>query len=521
MASSSPASTSSFAPPATRLSSDLSLFLDSLEANQDASKSVHMRKGREQLDTFLESQHGHASTFEQVVAKDSELWQQHVQKANEDKDVRVQQRHALPELLPGLETMHDIKVGRPGRPDDAIYQKSQYAREWLPRGNCIAKWSSEDQQTYYFPLIRGYRKFTGQEDDGELKKHSGSEEEELSKFFTKPQASSKWVISTTKENGEAGHLAILKRSDGQFVFVLGSKNTHLMAQTIEDVERARQEQRSNGNDPFLAAAPIAIAILRMLFALESDKRNLLCEFLWQTRATASFEVLCPSHQHVQLLDYLSEDTPVFYGLSLMGYHALEGTEICVNPVLLYEFMGALGVRTVTYDVSEFNPAEFEAALERSKSAYQHEGGVHLFLDEDAAVIGMQKHKSVWYVCLRAIREKTKTFCRSLNSKKAPKGRAKALSPSEALDTAKKSVFKRFQAIPAFLQISDEVCNAYEALGERFLEYLFEEKLFRGVASSKQHEEEGKQVAKDVADLFPVVWRTFLDRTGVSDVIEQQ
>ncbi|KAG7384024.1 hypothetical protein PHYPSEUDO_003049 [Phytophthora pseudosyringae] len=516
------ANSSSFAAPSARLSGELGRFLDSLErSSQAANAAVHMRKGRRQLEAFIQQQHGRARTFEQVLKKESPQWREHVSKAKENADVRVQQRHVLPELLPGLQAVHDIKVGRPGRPDDAVYLKSSYAREWLPRGNCIAEWETTDG-TYLFPLVRGYRKFTGQEDDGELKKHTENEEEELSKFFTKPQVQSKWVISTTKENGEAGHLAVLKRSDGEFVYVLGSKNTHLIVRTVEDIERAREAQReTHGSDPFLAAAPIATAILRMLFALEPAKRTLLCEFLWQTRATASFEVLCPSHQHVQLLDYLAEDTPVFYGLSLMTLDTLEGAEICVNPVLLYEFMRALGVRTVTYDIVEFNVEAFEAALERSKCAYQHEGSVHLFLDNDAAVIGMQKHKSIWYVCLRAIREKAKTFCRTLYSKKPPKGRAKAMTPTEALKIGKESVQKRFRAIPGFLRISDEVSNAYEALGEQFLEYLFEEELFRGVAASKEQEEKCKQVVRDVADLFPVIWKRFLEHTGASDAIEQQ
>ncbi|POM73275.1 Transmembrane protein [Phytophthora palmivora] len=450
----------------------------------------------------------------------STMWEEHVAKAKDDNDVRVQERHVLPHLLPGLQIVHDIKVGKPGRPDDVVYLKSQYAIEWLPRGNCIAEWETKDRK-YFFPLVRGYRKFTGQEDDGELKKHTETEDEELSKFFTKPQAQSKWVISTTKENGEAGHLAVLKRSDGEFVYVLGSKNTHLMVQTVEDIERARETQKKEeGNDPFFSAAPIATAILRMLFVLEPWRRKLLCEFLWQTRTTASFELLCPNHQHVQLLDYISEDTPVFYGLSLMTLNSPEGTEICVNPVLVYEFMRALGVRTVTYDIVEFNEDTFEAALERSKCAYQHEGGVHLFLDENAAVIGMQKHKSVWYVCLRAIREKAKTFCRTLNSKKAPKGRAKPMTPKETLKVGKESVQKRFQAIPGFLHISEEVSNSYATLGKQFLEYLFDEELFRGVVVGEEQEAVCKQVARDVADLFPVVWKRFLDHTGLSDDIHR-
>ncbi|KAI9919705.1 hypothetical protein PsorP6_017793 [Peronosclerospora sorghi] len=361
------------------------------------------------------------------------------------------------------------------------------------------------------------KKFTGQEDNGELKQPQEKDEEHVLTFFLKPQSHSKWVISTTKENGETGHLAVLKRSDGEFVYVVGSKNTHLVVQTLEDIERTRElGKQVNGGDVFFAATSISIPILRMIMTLEAPKRTLLCEFLWQTRATASFEVLCLSHQHVQLLDYLTQDTPVFYGLSLMSFNSPDDAEMCVNPVLLYEFMRALGVRTVAYDIAQFTPENVENVLERSKRAYKHEGSVHLFLDDRAAVIGMQKSKSIWYVCLRAIREKAKSFCRTLYSTKVSKDRTTPLSPIEKLDTAKKAIHARFKTIPPFLKISDEVANVYETLGKQFIEYLFEFELFCGLAASGDQKEQCKQVTKDVTNLFPMMWRKFLDHTGQTD-----
>lgn len=66
----------------------------------------------------------------------------------------------------------------------------------------------------------------------------------------------------------------------------------------------------------------------------------------------------------------------------------EEAKICVNPVLIYEVMRALGVRTVTNKVFDLSVVELEAAIECSKNAYRHKGGVYLFLDDEAAVIGM-------------------------------------------------------------------------------------------------------------------------------------
>uniref|UniRef100_A0AAV1U117 DUF7920 domain-containing protein n=1 Tax=Peronospora matthiolae TaxID=2874970 RepID=A0AAV1U117_9STRA len=475
-----------------------------------------MREGRRQLDTFLQKQHEGARSFEQVVERDSKLWEEHLRTAQCNDDVVVRTRHVL-SLLPGLDNVYDIKVGLPGRPDDAVYLKSSYARQWLPRGNCIAEWKRQNM-TYFFPLVRGYRKFTGQEDDGELKKRTEDAQAEMLKFFTKPRAQTEWVISTVKENGEAGHLAVLKRSNGEFIYVLGSKNTHLLAQKTEDIDRARMQGRSNNkNDPFLAAAPIATAILRKLFALKPADRSLLCEFLWQTRATASFEVLCPSHQHVQLPKNLREDTSVFYGLSLMTLNHAEGAEICVNPVLLYEFFGALGIQTVSYTVERFDAGAFDIMLERSKRAYNIEGCVSLFLDNKAAVIGMEKHKSIWYVCLRAIREKAKAFCRAV------KLAVTSSCQEEKLEAAKKSTQKRLQAISKYMRISDDISNRYENLGTLFLEYLLKKEI---VCDPTVHEDQSiearrKQVAREVADLFPIVWNRFLDHTGLNDDIGLQ
>lgn len=520
-----------FAPPHARLSDDVREFLESViaRAGQDASREHlvrHMRRGLAQVDAFLQQQHtdehGAAiADFETLVARESELWKSHVQQARDDSDMGVQDRKLQASLQVSMKGM-DLKAGRPGRPDDAVYANSEYARKYMPRGNFIAEWrpraavrddgADAEAKALFFPIVRAYRKFTGQEDDGEEKGAVG--EELLSKFFTKPKQQARDVISTTKENGEAGHLAVLKRSDGQFLFAMGSKNTHLLALSLEDVENARAAGCTHGNDPYAAAGPIAQALLKMLARLTPAHRAWLCEFLWQTRMTASFEVLCPSHQHVQLLDYIAEDTPVFYGLSLPSYtNTVDGAEICVNPVLPYECMRAIGVRTVAYEVVPFTAELYERALLKIKTSYQHEGAVNLFLDDAASVIGMEKFKTVWYVSLRAIREKAKSFCHKLCPRRAPKGpgptRAKVLEDSKA------QLRKRFVAIKSYLQISEDVACAYRDLGYRFVEFLCEEELPEGTSAAQ-----AQRVKHRVADLFPLVWKDFLDRTQLSDVVQE-
>lgn len=119
-----------------------------------------------------------------------------------------------------------------------------------------------------------------------------------------------------------------------------------------------------------------------------------------------------------------------------------------------------------------------------------------------------------------IREKAKQLYRLLVSKKPSQRKAKLSSPIDVLEVGKESLRQRFQAISHFLRISNDVSNAYMTLGEHFLDYLFHQELFQGAATGKEQKEKCTQIANDVSDRFPVVWKQFLDDTGASDVIKK-
>ncbi len=89
----------------------------------------------------------------------------------------------------------DIKVHARNCPDDRIYQQSEFARKYLPRGNYLLQ--VEDHSlatTTYFPLIRAYPKFTGHEDGHD----SEGDKQEIELYFVKTMEHSKYVISTSK-----------------------------------------------------------------------------------------------------------------------------------------------------------------------------------------------------------------------------------------------------------------------------------------------------------------------------------
>ncbi|TMW58923.1 hypothetical protein Poli38472_007068 [Pythium oligandrum] len=512
-----------FAAPRTQLSLDVRTVVDGLISTADTDEEqshlvTHMRRGLEQLESFMRQAHTDPTTgavfsdFEAMVKHSSKVWEDHVDRAVQDKrSMKVNERRLQASLRLPLSGV-DLKVGRPGRPDDNVYQRDAYARQYMPRGNFIAEWKPESStKPLYFPLLRAYRKFTGQEDDAE--ENGAVNSEVLSKFFTKPVAQSEYVISTTKENGEAAHLAVLQRSDGEYLFVVGSKNTHLVVQSYDDIERACEAGRvGNNGDPYLAAAPIARALLKKIESLSPENKKILCEFLAQTRVTASFENLSPGYQHVQLLDYLTEDTPVFYGLSFPSFDAIvPGADICVNPVLAYALMAKLGFQTVTYKVLPYTPDVMEATLHSIRASHQHEGAVNLFLDSEACVIGMEKYKTVWYVCLRAIRERAKSFL----SHALPK---KGEVDSHALSKCHVALQKRFLAIQVYLSLSDTVRDAYLALGEQFVTYL---QHVHVEPCLKKDEGTQRRLRERVGALFPVVWREFLEYTKLSDQIHDE
>ncbi|OQS06156.1 hypothetical protein THRCLA_01793 [Thraustotheca clavata] len=502
-----------FAHTHSTLSNDVLRVIESIMMEAPEDHAVHYMKGLQQIRGYMTKFHtgsdGSSLSFEDMVQKWNGEWQEHVDKAKSSPIAMATERAMLP-FMEGLSGI-DIRVAARGRPDDAIYNGDEYARRYYPRGNYVAKWNLGNK-VVYFPMVRAYPKFTGHEDDGELLNEendtSSVASEALSKYFTKPATNTKTVISTTKENGEAAHLAVLKKTDGSFVYLVGSKNVHMAIQSISDIEKAIAVGSAPGQNPFAGARPVAFGILRMLEKLSPAKRNIFCEFLWQTRLTASFELLCPNHQHVELLD-VSEDTPVLFGFSFSTLNSMPGIEICMNPLLGYALAQFCGVRTVAFDIVAYTGNEFKNVLSAIKSGYQTEGKVNLYIDNEGCVIGLQKFKTAWYVSLRAIREKSKSFLTSVLGKK------KKLQVPDALALSHKQLYKRFGAIAKWLQLPKDKADQYCELGTAFISYIANVRL----AACDGNPTAQKSVQHEVTDLFPIVWRDFLTTSELSDRID--
>lgn len=492
---------------------------------QDPSRQhlfINAVKGYTQIQTFMAKMHSDTngapfSTFYEYVSRHAQSWKEHVEKVQEmENEVQIDDRMLFaPSLGQHQLSGIDIRVGKRRKPDDKVYQESDYARSHMPRGNFLllhpplaTDSDSNPHEKHYFPVIRGYPKFTGQEDDYQVEKKIAS------KFFSEPISKSKHILVTRKENGEAGHLAVLKTIDSEYIFAIGSKNTHFLVSTMDEIKVACCQDNTKCG-AYRAALPLGTAILQMIENLPIDSREMLCDFLWQTRATACFEVLCPSHQHVEALDHLLTDTPLFYALSFPDLEPLSDTKITMNPVLPLLFMQHCKVQTVPFDLVEYNTVNIQILMDSVRLAYGFEGVVNIFMDTEHNVIGIEKLKTNWYVCLRAIREKAKTFCgkfceeskKHKNISKTAENTSKYVQRQDLTSETAKAILKRLSNIQKFTKMSDEMCHTFQRLGVQFIEYL-EKKIFV--------EERRNELKLLLADQFPIVWRNFLQDTDNSE-----
>nr|CCA27510.1 conserved hypothetical protein [Albugo laibachii Nc14] len=533
-------------PPQRQLSPAIAKSIENLldTLRQDPTKQHllnNANKGRAQIQAFMTKMHSDAngvpfSTFDAFVKRHSESWTNHVKDAEKMNDkAQIDKRKLLaPSLGQHKLSGIDIRVGKGRAPDDKVYQESDYARNHMPRGNFLLSYpslaiDSGEVIVHYFPVIRGYPKFTGQEDDHHVKENIASE------FFSKPIEKAKHVVVTRKENGEAAHLAVLKTIQNEYIFAIGSKNTHFLVSNMEEIKVACCQDISECR-AYRAALPLGTAILQMIENLAQESREMLCEFLWQTQTTACFEVLCPSHQHVEPLDHLLTDTPLFYALSFPDLEPSAGTKIAMNPVLPFLFMELCEVQTVPFYMIDFDVANRHILTDSVRSAHGFEGVVNIFLDDELNVIGIEKVKTNWYVCLRAIREKAKTFwgkfCEEEKRKKelidkaagdASKRVENHVSTSEEakdvsdrvekkdlLSETAKNISNRIRNIQRFTKMSDEMCHTFQRLGKEFIEYIHS----NGVA-----EERKIGLRHSLADHFPIVWKKFLQDTGNREAIK--
>jgi len=310
------------------------------------------------------------------------------------------------------------------------------------------------------------------------------------RYFMRPFDTAEAIVCTKKQNGEAAHLGAC-RLDTELYICAGSKNVHLVFRSFEDLEKYPLHEPH-----YQVAKEVAKCILEMLDGLSESNRVCLLEFLCATRSTAVFELLSPDHQHVEDLSGLVATELKFIAwTSCRLESANSATQLCcLPPDSGIELAKMFRLNTTDYSIISVRSLDDHMADIRSRHGV--EGEVLFFLDDDRRTIGMLKKKSVWYIIIRAIRQKVHAACVSYSKN------------SEAFvhSTHVRKMEQRLKEIKQWLQLDDKIMSAWRHLAEKFLAFCIDQLRAKTLCAS------------DFTAHFPVHWKRFLLETGETDCI---
>ncbi|XP_065180066.1 uncharacterized protein LOC135810500 [Sycon ciliatum] len=424
--------------------------------------------------------------------------------------------------------------------DDAVYAEHKELRDKLARGNCFLEYSTASAELapgqataaadsldrHQICTVYGLRKFTGGlgDDDNDLVDQpdeeaaapagdaaesggGGAEQEQAPRwanFFSSSLAEVQSVVATSKANGEAAHFAA-RYLHGRWVLIAGSKNVHVVFSRRRDLGLYKQGQ-------YTVAERVAHAVCDALDKLDSRQCLMFLSFLACTGYTAIFELLQPEYQHVESLSHLLRPQLQFICWSSFMDSF---NDVCVgalDPMLCHHMAKAFGLEPVACEDLPLD--ELDVYLTKVRNDHGHEGNVLYFLNEKRCPVGLLKRKTVWYICIRAIREKTKTALRVLDrrekqKKPAAKGeKAPSQLPSEGhyMRGVYDKITRRFQDIDSWLEFGKDCHRQWLDLALGFVHYVID------------HVADGSLPREEVNNRFPDVWNRYLQVSGSTDRI---
>ncbi|KAJ3088269.1 hypothetical protein HK102_009144 [Quaeritorhiza haematococci] len=492
-------------------------------------------------------------------------------------------------------TLHDIRVDPKGLPkqkgrgfarmtDDEVYKVDEEVRRRVARGNTVFTFvlKSTGEKLACTP-IWALKKFTGgigDEDDDEKEDVTMAEAKESDsnltswvggaswrRFFTGPPESASRVFVMEKANGAAGHLAVLRvgpkttpsqskksskksedAADEEYVWIAGSKNVHLMARSIKDLESHYKDQRyfmarnvfsaiwdlMHPNDATANAAADGKGLSPLTTTVASAKvdQDRFLHLLWSQHFTACFELLDPSDQHVENLSFLGPAGSValqLYALVSFDRAVKDENYFCEPPKIAFGLARMAGIPTV--DMKEV-PLQVVVKGDAAKDlgedeilkrliadirlSHGKEGAVLYFVDGKGWVLGLLKKKSIWYVAIRAIREKFKNYQRLSPQASPPKGGKPAPTVAEIQSRTATKLKSRFTEIGSWLGLDATALESWKSLALAANDWMAEKvkaMLAAGSSASSETNVFGLMDGK-----FPVLWSLFLSESGRTDEI---
>ncbi|CAL4064788.1 unnamed protein product [Meganyctiphanes norvegica] len=376
--------------------------------------------------------------------------------------------------------LYDIKVGGQG-PDDRIYNQHASIRKFIPRGTTLMSIDGINREENLDVVIYAMRKFTGGIGDDD---ESEPENNEIWRSYCLDDTEkAEKVVAMEKLNGEAAHFSG-RFIDDKFYIITGSKNVHMIICCEEDVEKYEGIRYNN-------AKVIARAVWKHFVQLREKNREILFSLLHHTNCTVVCEILLPDNQHIVNLSSLKEPSLHVISMTPTISDKEETSLIALPPHHCIELLSALGFIATPYKI--IDRQDLDKFIQRSRNEINKEGYVLYYLKMSSGyenTIGMAKTKTVWYVILRALREKavfTFTTAKKRNG--------------WSLDRNINSTHKRFNEIQRWLKFSNEHLSEWNKLSEQFLHWLDGE--------ININSEAGESIRPN----FPIIWDRFLKNTG--------
>ena len=406
--------------------------------------------------------------------------------------------------------LHDMKVKAKGNgPDDKIYKDHPKIQKLIPRGMTTMKLKKELEVKEHDVVIYANRKFTGggvgDEDDNNnnnvddfnhtrkrRRKNDDDEEEEekdnsWQQYFLESPENAVKIICMEKLNGDAVHFSV-RYIEGKFYIITGSKNVHLLMGEKKDIETYTEDKYEN-------AKRFARTVWDTLETISEMGREVLYSFLHHTKVTAVCEILQPDYQHIVHLSYLEkpELNLITFTPTASGENNDDVSSLTAFPPHYSLMLGeAFGLPFPSWTVIDSTHLDDHRKI--IKGYHDKEGEVLYFLNKDGRTIGISKTKSVWYVFLRALREKS--FFTFVVSKKK--------YPNYNVEDGIKSLDERYDNIMTWLKTPTHCVNEWKVLGAAFMKWLDE-----NIKGEELRVEE-------MRPKFPVWWKSFLKEKGLDD-----
>ncbi|XP_037784031.1 uncharacterized protein LOC119580142 [Penaeus monodon] len=372
----------------------------------------------------------------------------------------------------------DVRVKSRG-PDDTIYKNNPEIRSMVPRGLTLIHLHGQEKK--YDVILYANKKFTG--GVGDEDESQPENDDSWREYCLAPPETATDLICMTKLNGEAAHFSGRYIND-QFFIITGSKNVHILIRNADDIDKYEGER-------YFVAKQVARAVCDTLKRLEENPRHLVYSFLHHTKCTAVCEILQPNYQHIVNLSYLEEPqlNVITFTSTLSNENELSLTAL--PPHYTLEVLSVLGFQTPSY--STVLPKDMASHQHKVKTLLNSEGEVLYYINDKGDTIGMAKVKSMWYVMMRALREKA-IFC-FLGAKRRQ---------NWSLESMIRLMKKRFEEIQEWLNFSDEYLNKWKNLGALFLKWL-------------EKEIEEKRVSeRNIQPQFPILWARFMREANETD-----